>query len=119
MNGSICKVSPFVYLAFAGVLYAQVTDHSFSSKQRTAINEFEDVKIEMHNDMFIEYTGNTDIDFIKSLIPHHKGAVDMAKIVLKYGTDPEIKAMAERVIETQQDEIQLMKDWLSKNAPDK
>ena len=39
----------------------------------------------MHGGMDIEFTGNADVDFAKGMIPHHQGAIDMAKIVLQYG----------------------------------
>lgn len=70
----------------------------------------------MHQGMAIEYTGNADVDFIKGMIPHHRGAVDMAKIVLEYGTDPEVRKLAEAVIAAQEAEITWMTDWLAKNG---
>ena len=44
----------------------------------------------MHKDMTMTFSGDADVDFIKGMLPHHQGAVDMAKIVLQYGKDPEV-----------------------------
>ena len=41
-------------------------------------------RMKMHNAMDIAYTGNADVDFVKGMIPHHAGAVDMAKTVLVF-----------------------------------
>ena len=70
----------------------------------------------MHKDMDIEYSGNADADFVRGMILHHQGAIDMAKTVLAFGKDPAIRKLAEDVIKAQESEVALMKDWLSKNA---
>ena len=68
----------------------------------------------MHQDMMIDYTGDADVDFLRNMIPHHQSAVDMARIVLQYGTDAEVKVLAEEVIKTQEAEIELMEQMLTK-----
>jgi uncharacterized protein (DUF305 family) len=70
----------------------------------------------MHKDMDIAFTGDADADFARGMIPHHQGAVDMAKIVLQYGKDPEIRKLAEDVVRSQETEIKFMREWLAKRG---
>lgn len=56
--------------------------------------------------------GNPDHDFVTMMIPHHQGAVDMAKAVLLSTQDPEIRNLALGIIAEQQIEIKAMQAWL-------
>lgn len=55
------------------------------------------------------YTGNPDIDFLAMMIPHHQGAVEMARLVLVHGRDPATRRLAEDIIASQTVEIEGMK----------
>jgi Domain of unknown function (DUF305) len=78
---------------------------------------FHGIKQKMHGAMDIAFTGNADADFVKGMIPHHQGAIDMAETVLAFGKDPEVRKLAEEIIKAQTSEIALLKDWLKKNSP--
>ena len=67
----------------------------------------------MHRDMNVPLTGDADVDFARSMIPHHQGAIDMAKIVLAHGKDPAIRKLAEEVVAAQESEIAMMRKWLA------
>lgn len=85
-------------------------DSSPSSQAFKAINT------QMHHAMAISFTGDADSDFVKGMIPHHRGAIDMAKVVLGFGKDPEIRKLAENVIKAQEAEIAQMNTWLKAKA---
>jgi uncharacterized protein (DUF305 family) len=57
-----------------------------------------------------------DAAFVRGMIPHHQAAIDMAKVVLQFGKDEQVKKLAEAVVREQQREIGEMQEWLKKNA---
>jgi uncharacterized protein (DUF305 family) len=61
-------------------------------------------------------TGNPDRDFAAMMIPHHQGAIDMAKLELIYGRDPVLRRLAEGIIVEQQQEIELMQRYLHEGS---
>lgn len=71
----------------------------------------------MHMDMgAVAATGDADIDFVSGMIPHHQGAIDMAKILKEKGKDPMLLKMADDIIKAQESEIAVMKKWLADHA---
>lgn len=77
---------------------------------------YEKANATMHHGMNIVYSGNADVDFVNGMIAHHQGAVDMAKVQLQYGKDPELKKLSQEIIESQEKEILFMKEWLKNNS---
>lgn len=71
----------------------------------------------MHDDMMKgSMLDDPDAAFAAGMIPHHQGAVEMARIELKYGKDPDMKSLAQQIIDAQEPEIRQMRDWLARNA---
>jgi uncharacterized protein (DUF305 family) len=63
----------------------------------------------------IKPSGESDTDFVRLMLPHHEAAITMAKTQLLYGTDPQMRRLAQEIITDQQSEIELMQLWLSQN----
>jgi Domain of unknown function (DUF305) len=69
----------------------------------------------------VKRSGDSDIDFVRLMLPHHQAAIDMAKTQLLYGKDPQMRRLAQEIITDQQLEIELMQRWLKQqeSAPAK
>ena len=81
-----------------------------------AVKAQKEAHMAMMKNMNVPLTGDADVDFVRGMIPHHQGAVEMAKVVLQHGKDPEIRKMAEKMIADQEREIAEMKSWLAKRG---
>jgi Domain of unknown function (DUF305) len=95
----------FVLLGFTGVLLSSC--EKSDSPVDTALAQS---MIAMHTAMHdVSLVGKADADFAFMMIPHHQGAIEMAKIELQFGTDPNLRRLAQEIIVTQQSEIDVMK----------
>jgi uncharacterized protein (DUF305 family) len=65
----------------------------------------------------VKPSGNSDVDFVRLMLPHHQAAIDMAKTQLLYGKDPQMRRLAQEIITDQQLEIELMQGWLKQREP--
>ncbi|WP_350561341.1 DUF305 domain-containing protein [Psychrobacter sp. CAL346-MNA-CIBAN-0220] len=69
---------------------------------------------EMHGEMMLGIADPVpDMAFVRGMLPHHVGAVDMAMVQLKYGKDKEMRKLAQEIIDAQQPEIEFMQDWIA------
>ena len=74
----------------------------------------------MHSDMMLGIAEpEADMAFARGMLPHHIGAVDMAKVQLQYGTDEEMRKLAQDIIDAQQPEIALMQNWITYHKANK
>jgi uncharacterized protein (DUF305 family) len=64
----------------------------------------------------VAYSGDPDLDFVTQMIPHHQGAIDMAKVLLQHGTSFDTRKFAERIITAQESEIAQMTRWKEGHA---
>jgi len=117
---TIIIASTVVLFSF-GVQAQETMDHSAHGMTDTggeasaSTKAYEDANARMHEGMAIEYSGDADIDFVRGMIAHHQGAIDMAKVVIEHGKDAEIRTLAEEIIKAQESEIAMMKTWLEKH----
>src|SRR5262249_33060083 len=78
-----------------------IATESFTSPMMQAMEH-------MHRDMSIVPSGDPDRDFATMMIPHHQGAVDMAKVELQFGKNPVLRRLAQGIIVEQLQEIEVM-----------
>lgn len=78
----------------------------------TFYSELSQVNARMHEGMEVAPGGDIDRDFMRMMIPHHQGAVDMARVLLKYGHDERLKRLAQSIIVEQGQEIAYMRTLL-------
>lgn len=87
-----------------------------TARDSAATTAYKAANTKMHKDMDITFTGDADADFVRGMIPHHQGAIDMAKVMLAHGKDPALKKLATSIIADQEKEIAMMRDWLKTNG---
>lgn len=74
------------------------------------------IMMRLQKEAGVTYSGNADLDFAKAMMPHHQAAIDMAKTVMAFGKDPEIRKLAEDAVKTHEEAMARLKDWLEKNG---
>jgi len=87
-----------------------VADRPERSDEQAFLSENAAAMKEMMEDMTIKPTGDVDRDFVAMMVPHHQGAVDMAKAELKYGHNEQLRRLAREIVAMQQQQITVMRD---------
>jgi hypothetical protein len=90
--------------------------HGAAGPATPAVAEYQVAHASMMRGMSVPYTGDPDVDFRVQMIPHHQGAIDMARVALRHAKDPWTRQMAEGVIVEQQREIAEMQQWLARRG---
>jgi uncharacterized protein (DUF305 family) len=83
----------------------------------TFYSEMTDANVRMHDGMAVVPSDDVDRDFMRMMIPHHQGAIDMALVLLKYGHDERLKRLAQSIIVEQGQEIAYMRVLLDPPQP--
>ena len=102
-------------VAIMGALLLRVANGGGDGQQEAGGNWSELIATmdKMHTAMgAVKRTGDSDVDFVTLMLPHHEAAIDMAKTELLHGKDPQIRRLAQEIIADQQLEIDLMQRWL-------
>ena len=115
-------------LAFLSVFFCALTMQAQEQRSHTHLgahavdpdwSELNSSMQTMHVAMAsVEPSGNSDVDFVRLMLPHHRAAIEMARVQLLYGKDPKMRRLAQEIITDQQSEIELMQLWLKQRGPD-
>ena len=106
-------------IGLAGAAQAQQTHQhgampAAKATDTPSTKAYKQANMKMHKDMDIAYSGDADVDFLRGMIPHHQGAIEMARIVMAQGKDPEVRKLAEAVVRDQEKEVAMMREMLKK-----
>src|SRR4051795_13357038 len=100
----------FMPPSIAAEKHRQSNPAASSAEQPGSFNQLMSSSMErMHMDMTVPHSGNPDRDFALMMIPHHQGAVDMAKAELIYGRNEVLRRLAQGIIVEQQQEIEVLR----------
>ena len=105
-------LAAFAVAALPALGQAQHQGHGTMSGSDQA---YMDVHRKMMGTMQMQPTGNSDRDFATMMIPHHQGAIDMARVQLQHGKDPELLRLAQKIIDDQEREIAQLRAWQQKS----
>ncbi|HTR68178.1 MAG TPA: DUF305 domain-containing protein [Terriglobales bacterium] len=114
---TVLFITVILIVAMSGVeAYSQ---HSHSASKPASDQAWHDLQqsmLAMHGAMSsIQPTGNDDEDFVRLMLPHHQAALDMARVELMHGENPQMRRLAQEIIADQESEIELMQVWLKQN----
>jgi uncharacterized protein (DUF305 family) len=94
-----------------------MADRPDHSEEQPFLSENAIAMDKMMADMTIKPSGDVDRDFVAMMVPHHQGAIDMAKAELKYGHNEQLRRLAQEIVVTQQQEIPAMRLALGEALP--
>jgi uncharacterized protein (DUF305 family) len=99
-----------IAIGCAVTLDASPADAPFLAENQAAMKK-------MMSAMDVKPTGDADVDFAATMIPHHQGAIDMAKAELHFGRNERLRRLAQEIIVEQGQEIEVMRQAIGGDAP--
>lgn len=118
MRMKLYQLIPFLLvLLFMADVEAQDHAHQPGTAESAFIQDNQTAMDKMMTAMEVKPSGNIDDDFVAMMAPHHQGAIDMAIAELRYGSNPQLRRLAQEIIVTQQQEITAMYQALNKPLP--
>jgi uncharacterized protein (DUF305 family) len=114
--GSLGSLAAHAQQPASGAMAGMSMSKDTSTGKSPSTDAFMTGRQNMMQHMDVPLSGDTDKDFIAGMIPHHQGAIEMSKIELKYGKDPQARKMAQNIIATQEKEISEMHRWQAKHG---
>jgi uncharacterized protein (DUF305 family) len=108
--GLVCAAAALAQMVMAMDKGASLSPSQFTQDMDASMKEMD------HDMSAAPMDGNADHDFAAMMIPHHQGAVEMAKAELSHGRDPTMRRLAEEIIADQKSEIDLMNLWIKEHA---
>ena len=108
--GLVCAAAALAQMVMAMAKGASLSPSQFTQDMDASMKEMD------HDMSAAPMDGNADHDFAAMMIPHHQGAVEMAKAELSHGRDPTMRRLAEEIIADQKSEIDLMNLWIKEHA---
>jgi hypothetical protein len=110
---ALAQDPPRTHFVHGATPIQHVADRLPGSVEQLFLSQNNTAMARMMADMTIKPTGDVDRDFVAMMIPHHQGAVDMAKAELKYGHNGQLRRLAETIVASQQEEITVMQNAVS------
>src|SRR6266481_5265418 len=104
---------PRTHHALGATSIQYVADRPDHSDEGPFLSENAAAMDKMMADMTVKPTGDVDRDFVAMMVPHHQGAVDMAKAELQYGNNERLRRLAQEIVVAQEREITVMRDAVS------
>lgn len=113
----IAALAAAALLGASAAAYAQSghqghAGHGSPASDSASTKAYRAANAKMHAGMDITFSGDADVDFVRGMISHHQGAIDMAKVLLEYGKDEKLRKLAADIIQAQEREIAEMQQWL-------
>ncbi len=113
---SVIVTNPTLEAAAQGYRHAgPALDGHRSNVDPSAVREFKAAQARMMRNMMVPFTGDPDVDFRTHMIPHHQGAIDMARVAKRHAKNPLTRQVGEAIDVSQQREIYEFRGWLARS----